>query len=319
MKGFKDIVLPLLESQGEVSAKEIRDLFPDLPVQTVFSRLRSLEREGIIFQSGRGKYRFGTKPEYKVEISPKMKGLNAFLVSKCVGVNNCISDIGQGNILVEASKRDAEHVLVSLRAAFPNVYSFREAVTIRNNLKDAIIVKSLITDSPILSFNGISVPSLEKKLVDLVVDSDFFHLDGASIHKEFQRAFEVYPINRDRVLRYAGRRNVRARVMEEIEKIDKYRVQIITTIQRTLATQPVVRAWLFGSWSRMEERPDSDIDLLVDLDNSVQISLLDYAGYMLDIEDSVGQKVDLIENGRLLPFAQNSANRDKYLIYERRA
>ena len=317
MKGFKDIVLPLIEAQGEASAKEIQGLFPGLPVQTVFSRIRALEKEGLVFQSGRGKYRMGTKPEYKVVISPRMKEVNAFLISECVGVNNCISDIGQGNVLVEASKRDAEQALVSLRAAFANVYSFKEAVSIRKDLRDAIIVKSLVTDSPILSFDGLGIPSLEKKLVDLVVDRDFFHLDDATLHKEFQRAFEVYPINRDRILRYAGRRNVRARVLEEIGKIDKYRVDIITTIQCTLAKQPVVRAWLFGSWSRMEERPDSDIDLLVDFDKEAHVSLLDHSGFMLNLEDVLNKSVDYITNGSLLPFAEKTANKDKYLIYER--
>ena len=29
------------------------------------------------------------------------------------------------------------------------------------------------------------------------------------------------------------------------------------------ATQPVLKAWVFGSFARGEERPDSDIDLLV--------------------------------------------------------
>lgn len=29
-------------------------------------------------------------------------------------------------------------------------------------------------------------------------------------------------------------------------------------------TQPVLKAWLFGSYSRGEERPDSDVDIHVD-------------------------------------------------------
>lgn len=319
MKGFKDTVLTLLDARGETSAKEIRELFPEQPVQTVFSCIRALERAGLVFQSGRGKYRIGTKPEYKVEISPRMKELNAFLVSECIGVDNCISDIGQGNIMVETGRREAERVLVSLRAAFSNVYTFREAVSIRQALKDAIIVKTLITDSPVLTYDGTVVPSLEKKLVDLVVDRDFFHLDDITIHKEFQRAFEVYPINKDRILRYAGRRNVRPRVLDEIEKINRYRVDIISTIQRTLAKQPVVRAWLFGSWSRMEERSDSDIDLLVDFDKEAHVSLLDHAGFMLNLEEALNKSVDYVTRGSLLPFAERAANKDKYLIYERSA
>ena len=37
---------------------------------------------------------------------------------------------------------------------------------------------------------------------------------------------------------------------------------MIPKIQAYLATQPVERAYLFGSCARGDERPDSDIDLL---------------------------------------------------------
>lgn len=39
-------------------------------------------------------------------------------------------------------------------------------------------------------------------------------------------------------------------------------------------TQPVLKAWLFGSYSRGEERPDSDVDILVALDYSQPIGLI---------------------------------------------
>lgn len=42
------------------------------------------------------------------------------------------------------------------------------------------------------------------------------------------------------------------------------------------------------------------------------------AGIMVKLEDIIKKPVDLVEDGRLLPFAQESANRDKILIYERK-
>ena len=60
-------------------------------------------------------------------------------------------------------------------------------------------------------------------------------------------------------------------------------------MQRFFATQPVNRAYLFGSCSRGEETQNSDVDIMV----------------------------DLVERDELLPFAQESANHDKFLIYER--
>ena len=82
-------------------------------------------------------------------------------------------------------------------------------------------------------------------------------------------------------------------------------------------TQPVLKAWLFGSFARGEETPESDIDILVQFDHGQPIGLLRYAGMWREIEELVGRKVDLVEDGTLMPFAVESANRDKQLIYER--
>jgi hypothetical protein len=83
-------------------------------------------------------------------------------------------------------------------------------------------------------------------------------------------------------------------------------------------TQPVLKAWLFGSFARGEEREDSDVDILVEYDKDARISLLTISHMMGELEKSTGRRIDLIEDGCLLPFAAESANRDKRLIYERR-
>lgn len=320
MKQMSDIskkMLARIEKQGEVTAAEFKVMMPGVPEQTVFSRIRSLERKGLIYESGRGRYSLGAKPVYKAKVSPKMLELNKLLVSEFTGASLCISTMDGSNVVVETDRKVVDKMLVFLRGRYLNVFTFREAIANRSALKDAIVVKALITDSPLVSFEEMNAPSLEKTLVDLVADKDFFRLDDEAIHKEFQRAFEVYPINRNRLVRYAGRRGVTASVYEQMAKVDLFRVDIISKIQQTLKKQPVIRAWLFGSWSRMEERPDSDIDLLVDFNNSDSISLLDYTGFMLDIQDITGKQIDYVENGTLLPFANKNANQDKYIIYER--
>lgn len=91
----------------------------------------------------------------------------------------------------------------------------------------------------------------------------------------------------------------------------------IRKIVAYLREQPVLRAWLFGSYSRGEETEDSDIDILVDYDKSSKLSLLKICSMMTDLEDITGKRVDLVENGRLKEFAVTSANNDKILIYER--
>ena len=82
-------------------------------------------------------------------------------------------------------------------------------------------------------------------------------------------------------------------------------------------TQPVTKAWLFGSYARGEETLDSDIDILVKYDENARISLLTISHMMGEIEQRIGRRVDLVEEGCLLPFAVETANRDTQLIYER--
>ena len=93
--------------------------------------------------------------------------------------------------------------------------------------------------------------------------------------------------------------------------------KMIPQIQAYLATQPVERAYLFGSCSRGEETPDSDVDILVTYTDSDSISLMDIGGMISDLRKIVHRPVDLIEDEYLMPFARQSADHDKIKIYER--
>ena len=88
------------------------------------------------------------------------------------------------------------------------------------------------------------------------------------------------------------------------------------SIAEYFKTQPVLKAWLFGSYSRGEQTKDSDVDILVLLDKSRPIGLK-FFGMWNDLEELLGRKVDLVSDGTLLPFAQQSADKDKILIYEK--
>lgn len=94
---------------------------------------------------------------------------------------------------------------------------------------------------------------------------------------------------------------------------------LIDNIRQYLSTQPVKKAWLFGSFSRGEETDDSDVDILVEFDRTGQpVTLLTYARIWRELKEKVGREVDLVEEGTLKPFAAESANHDKRLIYERK-
>lgn len=89
-----------------------------------------------------------------------------------------------------------------------------------------------------------------------------------------------------------------------------------TVLADYFKTQPVLKAWLFGSYARGEENPLSDVDLLVQYDGD-GVSLLKHAAMMCELEDILGHPVDLVEEGTLRPRIKESVNQDRKLIYER--
>ncbi len=72
----------------------------------------------------------------------------------------------------------------------------------------------------------------------------------------------------------------------------------------TLAAQyDAVNVRLFGSVARGNERPDSDVDFLVDVQR--QWSLFDHIGLIQDLEDLLGRKVDLVPADRIREFCRD--------------
>ena len=83
-------------------------------------------------------------------------------------------------------------------------------------------------------------------------------------------------------------------------------------------TQPVLKAWIFGSFARGEENEGSDVDILFVPDRSSKpFTLFTHGGMHMDLEKLLGREVDLVVEGTLRPYAAEKANRDKKLIYER--
>ena len=88
------------------------------------------------------------------------------------------------------------------------------------------------------------------------------------------------------------------------------------TISEYFKTQPVDKAWVFGSYSRGEEREDSDVDIMITLIPGTRMGLQFFA-MNVELENLLHRPVDLVIEGDLLPFAEKTVNRDKVLVYAR--
>ena len=148
-------------------------------------------------------------------------------------------------------------------------------------------------------------------------DREYAHFDAKRKQKDFQLAFELYGINKSRLLRYAARKGKKDELLAAVSAIDEARVNTVHSLCRIMEDSPVSRAWVFGSFARMEERPDSDIDVLVDFEKDIKLGLLGFSRLVQRMESAVGRKVDLVEHGALKPFARENVEREKVLIYER--
>lgn len=72
---------------------------------------------------------------------------------------------------------------------------------------------------------------------------------------------------------------------------------------------------LFGSTARGTQDPDSDIDLMLDLDAKRCIDLFDYAGIVAEIQKLLPQPVDVARRDRLKPHVAADALRDEIHVF----
>ncbi len=76
------------------------------------------------------------------------------------------------------------------------------------------------------------------------------------------------------------------------------RFQIIRIIHDYMSRKPVLKAWIFGSFARGEEKAQSDIDILFvpDFEHG-SFTLLTHGGMYEDLKQLLGREVDLVVDG----------------------
>ena len=90
----------------------------------------------------------------------------------------------------------------------------------------------------------------------------------------------------------------------------------IKSIKNYFKTQPVLKAYLFGSYVRGMADKKSDIDILVDLDYS-QKTGLKFIQMKLDLEKLLNNQVDLVSTNGLSKYIKPLVDVEKRLIYEK--
>ena len=87
-------------------------------------------------------------------------------------------------------------------------------------------------------------------------------------------------------------------------------------IKDYFTSQPVIKAYLFGSYSRNEADTNSDIDILVELDYSQRIGW-SYFQMRDELEEKLNKKVDIVSSRGLSKHVAPYREKEKKLIYEK--
>ena len=98
-------------------------------------------------------------------------------------------------------------------------------------------------------------------------------------------------------------------------KIEGLKQKIIPVLER----YPITKAGLFGSVVSGKDGVKSDVDLLIEFDKDVRLSLLDISGIRLDIMKNIGGRdVDLVEYDFIKPRYRKYILPTEVRIYEKR-
>jgi predicted nucleotidyltransferase len=87
----------------------------------------------------------------------------------------------------------------------------------------------------------------------------------------------------------------------------------LTTLRQSevaLRARGAAHAALFGSTARGDNRPDSDIDILIEFDPDAPVTVFDNAGVKAYIAELFVQRVDVIDRDALKPHLRAPAMRD---------
>lgn len=211
---------------------------PGLKATTLNWRVYELVHKEVLERISSGKFRLGAGKYWQPEISSQMTSLYKRIkkdfpyLTICMWNTSVLNEFmihqpGRFYLIVEVEKEATEAVFFWLKEA-----KFTVALDPSQNFiekyisteKKTIIVKSLVSEAPLQTVQGIFTPALEKILIDIYCDEIIFAAQqGSEMRTIFSNAFDKYTLYKDRLLRYASRRGKKELLENYVNTFSNFR------------------------------------------------------------------------------------------------
>lgn len=235
MTGVSDNIIAYAESRPQFSVDDlISSVAKGMERNTLSWHLSNLCKLGKLRRIGRGLYSTQIKTAYQVKASKKVRSLYRSLHKDFPFADFCLYDgplltpllhdlSPNSTIYIETNRDVMESVFNHLGQKYQGRLFLAPTKEITSKYIDLaqenIIIKPLITESPLTEDDGVPMPTLEKILVDTRVDADFFYLHGYENLEMLRTAIAHYDVNQTRLLRYADRRNEKENIIKDLKEI----------------------------------------------------------------------------------------------------
>ena len=200
-----------------------------VPRSTVRWRLHEMVQRGALQRLRRGVYTRQDKREFRLTVADSLASLfhavreNLPYVEFCVWKSDVLQDLTQhfpdrSVSIIEVEKDGEAAVRDFLVGMDQPAVAYEDLPAVERSFpgQEYLVVKRLVSEAPLTRVGDVTVPRLEKILVDIVQDKNLFgFLEGAETHHIYESASDRYHIQLDTLLRYASRRGAK----DEIELI----------------------------------------------------------------------------------------------------
>lgn len=203
-------------------------------------RIYALVQSGVLARTGKGKFSLGSSKAFIPEVSITLKNLYRDIqrqfpyVQICVWSTSVFNEFmlhqpGRYYLLVEVDKDVTQSVFNFLTEKKKSIFLEPTAEVLSlyaSKEKNAMIIKSLVSEAPVQLLQNVFTVTLEKMLVDIFCDEVLFAAQqGSEMQTIFRNAFDNYTVNENKMLRYADRRRKKEAFLNYLHKIPNFRQQ----------------------------------------------------------------------------------------------